>query len=466
MLARAENPLTDTVRDNAPAVAGFTVAAAYAGVVFYGMSHWSFNVWGAFIVGPLLLGVSIPILRRLARKDPDPRLFRLLMAALVLKLLAAIPRWAMAFVLYGGTADASRYHRIGTTLGEAYRHLSFPGSPSPVPGTGFVDILTGGIYAITGPTLMGGYLVFSWLGFWGLCCFYRAAVVAVPGVDRRRYAILVLFLPSMLFWPSGIGKEAWMTLGLGLAALGAARLFTRQRGGFLLLGLGLAGAGAVRPHMAAILFVAVFAGYLLRRSGTRSVLGPLSKLVGIVLLVGIGLLVIQQTKDFFGISSVDSGSVQGVLDNTERRTSGGGSSFAASPARSIANLPDAAVSVLFRPFPWEAHNAQALLAAAEGLLLGLLLVRSVPRLSGIVRRLTEPYVLMSLVYVAEFVYAFSTFGNFGIIARERVQVLPFVVLLLCMPMPANTVPSKTLPSPKRPNELLLRSASDTSKGPR
>ena len=50
---------------------------------------------------------------------------------------------------------------------------------------------------------------------------------------------MIFFLPSLLFWPSGIGKEAWMTLGLGLASYGAARLLVHKPGGFPVLALGL-----------------------------------------------------------------------------------------------------------------------------------------------------------------------------------------------------------------------------------
>jgi hypothetical protein len=34
-----------------------------------------------------------------------------------------------------------------------------------------------------------------------------------------------------------------------------------------------------------------------------------------------------------------------------------------------------------------------------------------------------------------FVFAFSSIGNFGIMTRQRTQVFPFVLVLLCLPMP-------------------------------
>ena len=70
---------------------------------------------------------------------------------------------------------------------------------------------------------------------------YRAFTIAIPDGNRRSYARLLFFLPSMLYWPSSIGKEAWMLFTLGLAAFGTARLLT----GRTWRGLALAGVGHV-----------------------------------------------------------------------------------------------------------------------------------------------------------------------------------------------------------------------------
>jgi hypothetical protein len=45
----------------------------------------------------------------------------------------------------------------------------------------------------------------------------------------------------------------------------------------------------------------------------------------------------------------------------------------------------------------------------------------------------NPYVTYAFVYSAVFVLAFSNFSNFGILARQRVQLLPLFLVLLAMP---------------------------------
>jgi hypothetical protein len=89
--------------------------------------------------------------------------------------------------------------------------------------------------------------------------------------------------------------------------------------------------------------------------------------------------------------------------------------------------------VLIRPFPWEAHNSQALVSAAEGTLLIYLCWRHRNRLRRLPLLIRRSYPAFCFAYAAMFVYAFSTFGNFGILARERVMVLPFIFALLCLP---------------------------------
>ena len=52
----------------------------------------------------------------------------------------------------------------------------------------------------------------------------------------------------------------------------------------------------------------------------------------------------------------------------------------------------------------------------------------------------NPYVTFAVVYVAAFIWAFSGFGNFGILARQRVLMLPFFLVLLALPKKQDTVP--------------------------
>jgi hypothetical protein len=68
------------------------------------------------------------------------------------------------------------------------------------------------------------------------------------------------------------------------------------------------------------------------------------------------------------------------------------------------------------------------------MLFALVVVGSFGRLSRLPSlAVRSPYVLFGLLYVLGFVFAFSSIENFGILARERCQLLPFAFVLICLP---------------------------------
>src|SRR5215831_17588786 len=180
-------------------------------------------------------------------------------------------------------------------------------------------------------------------------------------------------MPSLLFWPSSIGKESWMMLTIGLVCYGAARMLAAKPWGVPLFALGLTGTAMVRPHISLIAIVAVFGAYLLRRSPKKSLLSFPAKILVLCVLAGGTAVVLDQTSTFFGVQSIDTQSAQQVLDHTTLQTSQGGSQADVSRPTSPTGIAQAVVAVIFRPWPFEAHNLQELLAAAEGaFLLGMI----------------------------------------------------------------------------------------------
>jgi hypothetical protein len=408
-----------------------------AGIVAWLMEHGSYSSFAAVFVAVGLVAISLPMLRAAARHEADPRIVRLLWIAFGVKLASALPRYFVAFGLYDGQADAAAYHEAGSALARQFRDGDFViDIGRRVQGTGFIQILTGAVYTVTGATDIGGFLVFSWFGFWGLYLFHRAFVRACPQGDHLRYARLVFFLPSLLFWPSSIGKEAWMCLGLGICAYGSARVLTSSRGGVVTVASGLVVLSFVRPHVAALLAAALFAAYLLR-GGPRSTSGlaPFGKLVGVVVLGGVLMLAVTELESFLGVDAFDRESVELALDEVTQQTGQGGSFVERSRTdRLPSRFPQAFVNVIFRPLPWQATNPQSLLASVEGVLVLGLMVLGLRRLGGALRAAFDtPYVILALTYTALFVYAFSSFANFGILVRQRVQVLPFLLVVVAMP---------------------------------
>ena len=435
--ARAgRGPGLQSFLDRSRSVGAVLVVGALVTLGMWLLATLPYRLSGVVLVLPVLLLISAPLLQRAVRGEVDPRIGRLILLAFGLKMLSAFVRYAVAVLVYDGNADAISYHDWGDTLAPLIRsgQLVPDFGRATILGTGFVRMLTGYLYTFTGPALIGGFVVFTWFGFWGLYFFHRAFVTAMPDGDHWLHARLVFLLPSLLFWPSSIGKEAWVVLCLGLASLGAAKILVRAPHGFYQLVLGVGGVMLVRPHIAPLFVSSLAAALVLRRSRQLAVLSPVLRLGGAAVVLAAVYFVATTAGNYFGATQLTADNVVAVVDEAGVRTDQGGSAFTATQVRSPTDLPLAVATVLLRPFPWEARNAQGILTSLEGAFVAFLIFRrrrSWWQPPGILRR--RPYAALAAVYALVFVIAFSSFGNFGILTRQRVQLVPFVLVLLCLP---------------------------------
>lgn len=393
---------------------------------------------GLFLV-PLLFLLTAPALMRARRTEAGFDLAGLMATGLALRFAAAYYRWDHG-------QDSHTYDTAGTQLAHSFRSLHFNVSAgAPVPGTGGLRYIAGLVSVPAGSNEFAKFCIFTWLGFWGCVLLYRAFVTALPNGDRSRYAKLIFLWPSLVFWPSSIGKEAWMLLTLGVAMLGVARVLTRRPGGYTLLFAGLLVGSFVRPHIALLTImafgIALFLGQ--RESARPGVITPgaVAKVAGLIIVLLLGGYLVSRTQKL--VDPGDTGaasSVGSALQTVQHRTARGRSQFPPADPNNPVGYAKAAVTILFRPFPTEAHGFEELLAAGEALFLFGLTLASSRRLRTLPRRLrAEPYFTLALVYLLMFIYAFATIANFGILARERTQLEPFVFVLLAIPAVAPTL---------------------------
>ncbi|WP_193315352.1 hypothetical protein [Nostocoides sp. F2B08] len=417
----------------AGAAAGLGAAVLLAVAFTAALESRSYNVWGAMLVVPLVVLVNGLLLAHVTSREDDPWIVRLMWLAFAAKLAATAARYGMVYLLYGGVSDATRYSNYAAWEYLRWRSGDVTLKALDVDGTEWLEMVTTAVFTVIGPSPLAGFFVFASFAFWGTYFFYRAFRMALPNGDRRRYALLVFLLPSLLFWPASIGKESWLLLFVGLTAYGAARFFAEDPRGLAFLALGAAGTAVVRPHVAVLTIGAVVAAQLLRPT-TKSPISILTKVVGVVVLLAGIVVLAAQSAQFLELEETSWDALSAEIDERSRRATQGGSEFDAVPVRSLQEFPVAIVTVLFRPFPWEATNLQLLVQGIEGLvLLGLVIAswRRLRNLPAMLRR--NPNIAFALFYVIAFAWAFSAVGNFGILARQRVLMLPAFLVLLALP---------------------------------
>jgi len=425
-------------RAHVVAALGIVATAAFFAAVSRAEDIWDYDRWMVFVLVPLLVAVGAVAIRFVTRNDVAP-LTSIMIVAMITKMAASFVRYFVTFSVYG-YGDATLYDERGAAIANGFHdgELGFGDILSLGQETRFMEDLTGLLYTIMGPSRLGGFVLYSWLSFWGLVLFHRAARIGLPTAPERRYALLVYFMPTLVFWPSSIGKEAVMLLGLGLCAYGGARILARLAAGWIWLLGGFVLTYMLRPHVAFVVLASFALALVFRRRprATGPSFGPLGRLIAVVGLAAAAAFTLGQTIDRLlpVTESTGTEAVGELLDRAESGTAAGGSEIERLTPNSPLEYPAAVFSVLFRPTIFDASSLGTTIAAAETTLLLILLIASWRQLKHLPTLMFRyPYVLFCVVYTAIFTFAWSSFANLGALVRQRVQVWPFVLLLLVLP---------------------------------
>jgi len=377
--------------------------------------------------------VIVGIIAKAMASDQDRSwLPTLIMAGFTAKLVGAWARWWILVDYYGGSGDASGYY--GKAIDFVHQWRAFSPPPMSI-GTEAMEGLGGLVFFPYVPNFLGGFFLYATLSFFGQMFLYAAFRTSVVPRRLKLYAAAIFFVPNLVYWPSSIGKEAIMMLGIGMAAYGISKLLNEASSRALLpIAGGLFIAGIIRPHVSAMLCVGATVALLVAKKGTGVGAFPAKRLM-LLGFVGAGLAVmmfVAASKFNLNVEDgLDTEQVDTFLEGVEDQTAKGGSEVDGGFISSPAEFPEATIRVLFRPLPNEAHNPPALASAFEGLALLLLTIWKLPAMLRRGFRLRrDPYLIFCVVFTIAFIIAFSSFLNLGLMARERAQVMPFLLAMI------------------------------------
>lgn len=395
--------------------------------------------WGAsrdYQVGVLWAwGVVLAVLPLLHRVSvmPADRLWldRAWLVRLLVVLVLGV--WVEGYYRLRTGLDADMYQRVGKYVAE---HLRFYGTlPYVEPevrwnGTIHYILQVGVVYWLLGASAQMMKVFNTLAAFLGTLGFYRMYRRVQPGSGMDLPLAFLFFMPSMLYWTTIHGKDPWMYAFLGMGMFFAGRFLERFRPwDFVGMALGILGMAWIRPHVAAIFALALVVFSLLQRY-RRGPLNPLLRGFSLVVLGVVAFLAVRAVMEAFRVQNLEE-ALQFAVRQGEA-SAYGRTAIQLPEIRSFTQLglfaPLGFVTVLFRPFPWEARSVFALISAVENL---VLLVFSVQHLRRHRWRPTHPIGVMAGVYVLLFVLAFyPAMGNLGTLVRQKVQLLPFWFLYL------------------------------------
>lgn len=306
--------------------------------------------------------------------------------------------------------------------------------------TGTMSALAAWAFYLLGPSEYAACIAFAMLSLSGKLAMYRVFRANVDFTHRGYAAVATLFVPSLVFWSSGIIKEAIALTGLGWSLYGL-HLWIRERRPAAGSALMLAAALPVSLIKAYILFPFVIAGgcwYYWDRSQRRNTIyiRPIHLTVAAVLCAG-GIVALGH---YFPEYSVDTFSARTAeLQRLGRVVQGGsnyelGGEIPSTLVGQFAYAPAALLSALFRPALFEVHNVLMFFNSLETTALTLLLLRiALTRNLGQVRRqiTRSPFLVFCVVFVLAFGLAVGLAStNLGTLSRYRAPLLPFFAVLL------------------------------------
>ncbi len=375
----------------------------------------------------------VAVIARLVSNEEDRKwLPTLILAGFGAKLVGSWVRWWVLVDYYNGSGDATGFYGAGERLAPMWR----AGTPPDMSiGTPAMDGITGLVFVPGMPSFLGAFFLFATFSFIGQIFLYAAFRKSVVPRRLKLYAVAVFFVPTVVYWPSSLGKESVMLLGIGMAAYGISLLLNEVKplalipivGGFVI-------AGIIRPHISAMMCVGATLALLFARKGAGIGAYPFKRLL-LLGVVGSGLAVLMFVAAAnFNINlddGLDTSQVDSFVERVEDQTAKGGSSVDGGFITNPAQFPEAAIRVLFRPLPHEAHNPPALASSLEGTLMLLVTIWKLPAMLRRGRKIRrDPYMIFCVVFIIAFVIAFSAFLNLGLMARERSMIVPFLLAVL------------------------------------
>lgn len=313
----------------------------------------------------------------------------------------------------------------------------------------YTVIKVSSLFALPG---LGGFLsttiilaTFTYNWTWKLYVF----MIERYPLNKIAINIAVIYLPSTLFWGSGIMKDTFAFGATCYAVYGLHQFFV-ERKRMLITVIQLFFAFYLIVTIKAYIMFALLPGLLIfanferlkkiQSTFLKVFILPIS-LIGIFYLAN---TVLFDFNDLFGKYSADKLFEEAAIQNADLKRDFYGTnsfdigSFDPSLSGALSKFLPAVNAVLFRPYIWEVGSPTMLISALENiviLMLSIWLLLTKPfKLLGSFRK--DPFLIFCILFtlILGFGIGLST-SNFGALVRYKIPFLPFFTFLVLYNIP-------------------------------
>ncbi len=395
------------------------------------------------------------------RTEPE---YRYYIPALLIKIFGGVSVAIIYHYYYGGGDTINYFHSSVALLNLGAKHfgnfLSILGgnlSPENISNfshtTGyplylrdeqaFVVVRITSLFVFFGAKLyLPASALVSWFTFSGLWKLYQIFVAEFPHLSKQ-LAYSILFMPSVIFWGSGILKDSYCLTALAWIIYAAYRLFTSQHfqlkyyvifalfsylliaikpyiflsaSAGLFVWISFEWIGKIQSKFLKLIafpfvFIAIIGAAALFSARITSAIGGHYASMDIMLERA---AVVQEdlTREYYGHNSFDIGAFEPTLAGISKK------------------IPAAITAGIFRPFIWESRSIFMIFSGLENFVLLVFSIGVFLRVGPfffINKMISKPHILIfSITFSLIFAFAVGlTTANFGALVRYKIPLVPF-----------------------------------------
>ena len=298
---------------------------------------------------------------------------------------------------------------------------------------------------------MGKYLItclfFSMISYSGVWRLFRFFYEQYPHLHKH-LAIAILYLPTFVFWSSGILKDPLCTGAMGWITYGLYEFLYKKKNllrnfivvlisGYVLVLLKVYILVSYVPFL--ILFLVLKNVNLVKSTFAKLILGA-----GILIFILLGFTKIMNQLQSSMTKYAGKG-ITNTIQNYQKTYAAQeswaesnfslGVEFDGSTISLIKMAPAAVVATLFRPFIWESRKLSTLLSSLESLAI-MLFTFYVLFTLGFFKSLfflRDPAIMFCIAFSVLFaLFVGATTPNFGTLCRYKIPCMPFYIIALVL----------------------------------
>jgi hypothetical protein len=420
--------------------------------------------WSIILVAIILaIGKSIQ-----SKHIQDKPYYKNYVRGLQIKIFGGV-LFCLIYALYYGGGDTTNYFQGIYALNKVFWNdpieyiiVLFNDGDSPYPGNAFWSVQTyppifmlkdprtylvmkiGSILSIPAingflpTTILLAAISYKWI--WKI---YEFIVLRYPDYQKE-VNITILFLPSTVFWGSGIMKDTFTFAATCYAVYGLHELIVERKVKLANL-IQLYFAIYLIITMKSYILLALLPGLLIFANFERlkKIQNPIVRIllfpvISLVIFIVLNTI-IGDGGDAFGKYSADRVFEEAAIQNNDlKRDVYGGNNFdigefAPTPTGVLSIIIPALNAALFRPYLWEVGSPTMLFAALENAIVNVIFFLAV--FSGLGRMLkfigSDPFFLMTFLFtiLLGFGIGIST-ANFGALVRYKIPLMPFFIFMI------------------------------------